>query len=504
MTDILIEGFYLFLANSWLVPVGVLVGMIAGAIPGLTPSNSLVLLLPVLIFLPPEQGMILGTAIYAGAEMGNSFPAVILNIPGSAGSSITAIEGYPMTRAGKAARALGICIMASAIGAAVGGLISIAAAPSIAQVALKFSPVENSIVVMFGLVVIAQISRGGLVKGLLSGAMGLLLATVGTDPIFGQFRSTYGIVYLYDGISVVAVLVGLLGFSEVLTQLDGNRQKAHTASGPSAAMGLSGILGGVKTVIVKPLIWLRSGILGLIVGAIPGAGASVASLMAYSQEMSFARDKEREEFGKGSERGLMSADVANNAMVGGSLVPLLTLGIPGSGTMAVLLVVMEYHGLNIGPRLFSLDGTVAFAVLWSQFAAAIFLLLIGTALAFVAFRLAYVSAAFILPTVAIFCLIGGFARNEYVFDMGVVLVFGIIGYIMKRNGYSNIGLLLGAILGTMFENYLLQGFRMGHDSIGIFFERPVAVILWILLFASILVPVLLRRRASRCKRRQYQ
>lgn len=502
MTEALIEGFYLFIVNCWLVPVGVFIGMIAGAIPGLTPSNSLVLLLPVLIFLPPEQGVMLGTAIYAGAEMGNSFPAVILNIPGSAGSSITAIEGYPMTRAGKAARALGICIMGSAIGAAVGGLVSIAAAPSIAHIALKFSPVENSIVVMFGLVVIAQISRGGLVKGLLSGLMGLLLATVGTDPIFGQFRSTYGIVYLYDGISVVAVLVGLLGLSEVLIQLDAGRRKLHVESGPAADVGLRGIISGAKAVFVRPLIWLRSGLLGLIVGAIPGAGASVASLMAYSQEMGFAKGEERDKFGKGSETGLAAADVANNSMVGGSLVPLLTLGIPGSGTMAVLLVVMEYHGLNIGPRLFSLDGPIAFAVLWSQFAAAVFLLVIGTALAFVAFRLAYVSANYVLPTVVVFCLIGGFARNEYVFDMGVVLVFGIIGYIMKRNGYSNIGMLLGVILGTMFENYLLQGFRMGHDGVGIFFERPVAIILWILLIASIFVPMLLRRYANRDERKR--
>jgi len=493
--EMILEGLNLFLANMWVIPVGVMVGMFAGAMPGLTPSNSLVMLLPLMIVLPPVKGLMFGTALYAGAEMGNSFPAAILNIPGSAGASITAIEGYALSKRGFAAKALGICITASAIGALIGGIFSVSAAPSLAKVALKFSAVENSIVVLFGIIVIAQISQGGLLKGLLSGAFGLLLAIVGTDPIFGQFRSTYNIVYLFDGISTIAILVGLLGFGEVLNQLDTLRKVQVHSQPDKEAMGLKGILSGAKEVIRRPLCCLRSGIIGLIIGAVPGAGASVASLMAYTQELQFAKPARKKLFGKGSEEGLIAADTANNSMVGGSLIPLMTLGIPGSATMAVLLVVMTYHGLTIGPRLFELHGEIVYAVLLSQLAASVFILIIGAMLAFFAFRLAYVSAGFILPIVTVFCMIGGFARNEYIFDMGLVVLFGLIGYIMKRNGYSVIGMLLGAILGGMFENYLLQGFRLGFNSPAIFFQRPVALILWALLALSLVVPWWFRKRS---------
>lgn len=495
------------LGHVWLVPIGVLVGICVGAMPGLTASNSLAILIPLMIAMPPEQGLILGVALYSGAEMGNSFPAITLRIPGTASSAVTAIEGFPLMQRGQGAMALGICIMASTLGALFGSLASIISAPLISKVALQFSPVEITVVILFGIAVIAMVSAGGLLKGLMAGFLGLLLATVGTDPVYGQFRGTLGIVDLYDGITVIAALVGLLGFSEALIYVE---RIAQTNAGDSAEDGtpdavrevlnLKGMAEGFMLVIRKPVEWIRSSVIGTILGAVPGAGASIAAFIAYQQSMTFADAEEKKRFGNGSTHGLIAADAANNAMVGGSLVPLLTLGIPGSASMAVLLVVMGYHGLSVGPTLFAREGEIAYAVLWSQFVGAIFVLILGTLLAYVAFYAGKVRVSIIVPIISIFCMIGGFAKTDAVFDMWVMLFFGVLGYFMKKNGYPAVALLLGLILGALFEAGFFRGLLMGFNSPLIFIQRPIAQILWALLILTLLAPpivrTLLRKKAD--------
>jgi len=485
----IIDGLVHVFHNLHIVPIGVLLGMVIGGTPGLTSSNSIPILFPILITMPPETGLILGVSIYTGAEMGNSFPAVLLNIPGNASSVVTTFDGYPMTRSGQAARALGICIMASFIGAIFGGIASISMAHLISLVALKFSPVEMCIVIIFGLVIIAQVSGESVVKGLLSGFFGLLLATTGTDPIWGQFRGTFGSKYLIDGLPIIPVLIGLLAFSEILnisTKIS-EETRRREQDREKLTVAWRDIFVGFQDVIRRWGNWIRSGIIGVIVGIIPGAGTSIASFISYQQAYSFAGPKEKERFGKGSPDGLMSGDVANNSMIGGSLVPLLTLGIPGSGTMAVLMVLMSYHGLHLGPRFFSINGDIAYAVLWSQFVAAFGILIIGMLLANLAYKLAYIKIGIILPTVTILCIIGGYAYNEYIFDIWLVIGFGIIGFIMKKYDYIPVAMLLGVILGPMFEKYFFQGLKMGFGSPLIFFTRPLAIFLWVLLVMSVLV-----------------
>lgn len=500
MSDFMIDGLFLMLGNLWLVPIGVMLGICVGAMPGLSASNSLAILLPVMVVLPPEQGLVLGVCIYAGAEMGNSFPAITLRIPGTAASAVTTIEGYPMMMRGEGARAIGICIMASTIGAIIGGLGALFAAPLIASMALSFSPVEICIIVIFGLAVIALISTGGLIKGLMCGMLGLLLATIGTDPVFGQFRGTFGIISLYDGLTVISVLVGLLGFSEVLRYAEDLGAKAETSSSDNKnVLALRGIMQGAKETLKRPVELIRSSLIGLGIGAVPGAGASVAAFVAYQQSMSFASGKKREEYGKGSIDGLIAADSANNAVVGGSLVPLLTLGVPGSASMAVLLVVMGYHGLSVGPRLFELNGDIAYAVLWSQFAAAFFILVLGTLLGFVAYHAARVQMGIIIPIISVFCMLGGFAKSQAIFDIGVMVFFGCVGYVMKKYNYPVIALLLGVVLGGLFEGSFFRGLRMGFDSPAIFFERPIAQVLWGLLVVTLLVPPIARYVLNRKK-----
>ncbi len=478
----MLEGFHLFLTNIWVVPLGVMLGMFVGGMPGLTSSGTLAMLLPILMALPAEISLMLGVSMYAGAEMGNSFPSVMLNIPGTPAGAVTCFDGYPMMLRGEAARALGICIMASMIGAFAGGIAAITLAPTIALVALRFGPAEICIVILFGLAIIAQLSAGGVARGLLAGFFGLLLATTGTDPTYGQFRGTFDIVYLYDHLPVVAVLIGLLGFSEVLVHAEKGFARLVESKGGDAdtGVGWAGIVQGFRDTVRRPVEWLRASAIGVGIGAMPGAGGSVATFVAYQQSVAFASPERKKQYGKGAREGLIAADASNNAMVGGALVPLLTLGIPGSGSMAVLLVVMSYHGLYVGPRLFTFSSDVAYAVLWSQFLAAAFVLVVGTMLAWFAWRVALVRLAYIVPVVSVFCLLGGFARNGYVFDMGVMVVFGILGYIMKKHRYPVVAMLLGVILGPLFEENFMRSWRMGFGEFDIFWESGIALTLWAL------------------------
>lgn len=501
MPEALFDGLQLLLSNMWLVPVGVLAGMFYGGMPGLTSSGTLAMLLPILIVIEPVQGLILGVSMYAGAEMGNSFPSVMMNIPGTPAGAVTAFDGYPMMQNGEASRALGICIMASTIGAVMAGVAALIFAPSIAQIALKFGPPEICIVIIFGLAVIAQLSVGGFVKGLLSGFIGLSLATTGTDPTFGQFRGTFGITFLFDKLPIVAVLIGLLGLSEALFHAQSGAttllNKSRNQVTDKTAHIWQGLKTGFRDVFAMPGQCIRAGLIGLGIGAIPGAGGSVATFVAYQQAIAMASPERKKMFGKGAHEGLIAADASNNAMVGGALIPVLTLAIPGSAAMAVLIAVMDYHGLSLGPRLFTINGDVAYAVILSQFFAAFFILFIGTGLAFLAYRIVAIDLRLIIPVVAVFCLVGSFAQHNYVFDMGVMVLFACIGYIMKKFDFSVVGILMGIILGPMFEGEVMRSWRIGFGSPSVFFESIIAQVLWAMFILTFVGPPLYRTLKKR-------
>jgi putative tricarboxylic transport membrane protein len=488
--DMAYQGLIVLLSAAWAVPTGLLIGIFVGSIPGLSGSGMLAVFLPILITLPPEVGLIFAISLYAGGEVGNSFPAIILNIPGDASGAVTAAEGHPMMLRGDGAKALGMAVMASMLGAMLAGIASLSAAPFLATVALKFSSIELCIIIMFGLAAIAQISEGGLIKGLLAGSFGLLIATTGTDPMWGTFRGTFDIIYLYDGIPIIPVLIGLLGFSEILRMMEESIENAKVKG--DTTVRLRDIWEGFVIVLKMPFVVLRSATTGVFVGIIPGAGTTLASFLSYQQAISLATPEQRKLFGKGSARGLVAGDCANNACVGGTLIPLLTLGIPGSSAGAIMLVIMGYHNLEVGPRLFISHGGIAYAVLWSQFLAACFMFIMGTALAWFAYRLAIIPVKILIPIIMVFCMVGSFATNQYVFDMGIMLLFGLIGYLAKKFDYSVVALLLGVILGPLFEAHLNRGLRMGFGSPELFFTRPLALLLWGLLFLMLFGGPLLR------------
>ena len=425
---------------------------------------------------------------------GQLVPVRHVEYPRHAERAVTCFDGYPLMKQGKAAWALGICIMASVVGAIIGGTASITLAPEIAKVALRFGPAEICIVILFGLAIISRLSSGGIAKGLMAGLLGLLLATTGADPTFGQFRGTFGIIELFDRLPIIAALVGLLGFSEVLLYVEKGSARLLPPGTklPEGQVGLPGIFRGFRDTFRYPWELLRGGFIGLAIGAMPGAGASVATFVAYQQSVSFASHERKKMFGKGAEEGLIAADCTNNATVGGALVPLLTLGIPGSGSMAVLLVVMSYHGMYIGPRLFQFSGDIAYAVLISQFFAAFCILIIGTFLAFFAYRFSLVNLRMMIPIISVFCLLGGFARNNFLFDMGLMTAFGCLGYVMKRYRYPVIATLLGIILGQLFERDFMRAWRMGFNTPELFFKSEIAQILWVIFFLTFAGPPLTR------------
>jgi putative tricarboxylic transport membrane protein len=364
-------------------------------------------------------------------------------------------------------------------------------------VALRFSPVELTVIILFGIVIIGPISRGSLAKGLVSGMFGLLVATSGPDPMWGRFRGAFGLVELYDGVPLIPALVGLMAFSELISIVSKGQTDRPTAL---QSITMTGILRGATEVIKRPIESLRSSAIGLVVGIIPGAGGSVASALAYQQAAIFASKKEAPKFGKGSVNGLLAADASNNAMIGGALITLFLLAIPGSSTDAVLLVALSYHGLVMGPEFFHMNGDLAWAALSSQFAAAFFCGLFGVLLAYALGRMVNVRLTILLPFIAVLTCIGGFASMGLTFGIYVMLVCGLLGYFMKKHGYVPLAFLMGLVLGGQLEANFFRGYRMGHRSFSVFFESPIALTVWALMLITLLSPLLralLARRADK-------
>jgi len=498
MEEVVFSGLSMMLSGIWIVPIGIFIGILVGAIPGLSAGNSLAILMPMMLGLPVELALMFAVSLYCGSEVGSSYPAILLNIPGTGSAAVAAFDGYPMARNGKAAQAMGISIFSSFAGGMLSGIVCITTAPLISRIALKLSAVEMTIVILFGVAVLGQLASGGLARGLIAGFFGLLVATTGLDPIWGQPRATFESMYLLDGVPIIPALVGLLAFSELLSILEKEGAFENTAAGVGA-IGFSGIFSGFRIVLRRWGNLLRSSMIGTGIGAVPGAGAAIASFISYQQAITFAPEQQKATFGKGNPDGIIAAEASNNGVVGGSLIPLITLGVPGSSTAAVLMVIMAFQGLAVGPRLLVQNGDVVYAMLWTQFSAAVFMLLIGTICAYGIHRLAYVPTSLMVPVVSVFALVGGFAARQYWFDMLLVVLFGVLGYIMKKYKYPPPAMLLGIILGPLLEGNLLRGLKMGLGSPEIFFSRPEALILWGLFLLTFLMPPLLRRLRSRGK-----
>ncbi|MCG8402791.1 MAG: tripartite tricarboxylate transporter permease [Firmicutes bacterium] len=476
-----------------LIIIGTMGGIIIGALPGFSPTMGVALLVPFTFNMSSVEGLATLAAVYSGAVYGGSISAILLNIPGAPANIATIFDGYPMAVKGEGNKALLTSVISSFHGGTISAVALILIAPVLAIFALKFGPPEKFWVAIFGLVLIASMGTSKeLLKGLISGAFGIWLGIIGISPITGESRFTFGNIDLQGGISLVPALVGLFAFSQALIYLE--KLIRQNKTNLVQVTNEKGLFFKVYKEIVTKFAGLTvfSGSLGSFIGAIPGAGGQVGGIIAYDQAKRFSRDKKQ--FGKGAMAGVIAPEAANNGTVGGAIVPMLTLGIPGSPTAAVLLGGLLIHGLWPGPDLFTTNAettyTFMFAFLLAQFA----LLVCGVLGAGYFTHVLRVPEYFLGPGVIALCIFGAFAVSNNYFDIYVMLILGIIGYFALKIGIPPAPAVLGLILGPIAESNLMLGMRIGSaqgDILQYFFTRPIAAVLVLLVVGAIVSTLLL-------------
>ncbi|WP_144900781.1 tripartite tricarboxylate transporter permease [Halobellus captivus] len=473
---------------GWLL-IGTIIGIVIGAIPGLGPNLGMAVLLPLTFRLNGIDAIIFLICIYLGSVYGGSVPAILVNTPGTAGAAATTLDGYPMARLGRAKEALVVSATSSAIGGILAGITIILISPLLVAVVLLFGSPEYFLVALFGLSLIAVVSKGSMVKGLTVGAFGLLISTVGYPIATGSPRYTLGIIELYDGISFVAVLIGVFAVGEMI------KLSAEEGSIARENFDLGGpIMPGFRIVLSNTRTLLKSSFIGGIVGAIPGSGASISNFVAYVEAL--RSDEDSESYGEGNPRGVMASEGANNATVFGALIPTLSFGIPGSGSTAILLGGLLMHGIRPGPALFAENLYITHSIFIGLLVASVFILLVG--LAFLP-RLVYftkIDTNYLIPIVLTLSIVGAIGlRNNWI-DVLTVIVFGIVGFYMREFDFPIIAFVLGVVLGPIAEENLVRSLQISGGSLDIFWSSPLSILLILLTVASILSPAFQQSRGD--------
>jgi len=485
----LIHGFSIALQplNIGLALGGVATGTFVGMLPGIGPINAIAILLPVIFAagLTPESALILLVGVYYGSQYGNSISTILLNVPGTASAVVTAIDGYAMTKDGRGGPALAI----SAIASFVGGTLSIFGlvlfAPVLAGWAIRFGPAEYFALMIFAFSALSSFAGASLVRALAATGFGLWLATVGLDPNSAIPRYTFGQIQLLDGMDFVVVTIGLFAVSEVFHLL------ADTEGGQAttAAFGRVAVTG--QELAMTGWTMIRGSILGFLVGVLPGAGGTIASFLAYSTEERIAGRDGR--FGQGDIRGVAAPESANNAAANGALIPLLTLGVPGSGTTAVLLGALLGLGITPGPLLLTEQPDLFWGLAASMYVGNVFLLLLNLPLVGVFVRALQVPRWILIPSVAALAFVAVYAVNRSAFDLVLMTMFGVVGWLMRRFDFPLAPVVLGLVLGPLMEKNLRRAMALSGGDWTALFGSPIALTLWGLALLSLVAPALLRR-----------
>lgn len=460
--------------------VGVTLGTIIGVLPGIGPVAGTAMLIPFTFGMNPTTAMIMLAGIYYGAMYGGSTTSILVNLPGESASVMTCLDGYQMARKGRAGAALGI----SAIGSFIAGTLSVVGlslmAPPLAEVALKFGPPEYFALMVLGMTLVVALVGEDLIKGLIAGAFGIFIGTIGIDPISGIERFSFGILTLMDGLSFVSVSVGLFAVSEVLEMGE------KSLKTPSYIENISNLLPNWQDWKDSTLPMLRGSVIGFFVGVMPGAGATIASMLSYATEKKLSKHPEK--FGTGIIEGVAAPESANNAATGGAMVPLLTLGVPGSGTTAVMLGALLIHGLRPGPLLFEKHPDFVWTVIASMYIGNILLLILNLPLVGMWARMLKISNTLLMPLILAFSVVGVYTVNNNLGEVWVMFVFGIIGYFMKKFGFPPAPVVLALVLTPLMENAMQQSLQMSHQSFSIFFTRPISLSLLIVGMISLFSP----------------
>lgn len=486
--------------NLLLSFLGTAIGIIFGAIPGLTATMGVALFLPFTFGMEAVEAFALLLGIYCGGTYGGAITAILIRTPGSPASAATALDGYPMAQKGQAAKALTVAVVASAIGGLISCFALILIAPQLANFAMKFGPPEYFAVGIFGLSIVASLSGDNLKKGILMAALGLLLTTIGLDPITGNTRFTFGTVHLMAGINFIPVLIGVFAISEVLNNLEKTccpgKQEQITNIQIANIHGIGLTLQDMKSSISN---FIRSSVIGTVVGVIPATGSGIAGWISYNTARNSSKNPGN--FGKGDLQGVIASETANNAVTGGALVPLLTLGIPGDVVTAIMLGALMVQGLTPGPNLFVEHRDVINGIYVMLFVSNIFMLIQGLAGLKLFVSVLKVPMRILMPIVLILCLIGAYAIQNSILDMGIALFMGIIGYLLGKLDYSMPSLLLGMVLGNMIEANFRRSMTMSHGSLNIFIARPISMVFIAISIFCCVFPIIRRMKKRKIEAR---
>ncbi|MBQ3111466.1 MAG: tripartite tricarboxylate transporter permease [Firmicutes bacterium] len=472
--------------NLLAMAASVTLGIVIGCLPGLSAAMGVALLLPMTFTMEPATGLIVLGGIYCGAIFGGSISAILIHTPGTPASAATALDGYQMTLQGKAGKALATACISSFFGGLLSCISLYFFAPALAKLAMKFASPENFWLSIFGLTIIAGVSSKSLLKGLMSGALGLILSTIGMDPMEGVKRFQFGQVALYDGINTTCALIGLFSMSQVLILAE----KKIKERGNVVAVKDRMMLTWAEFKLITPTI-LRSWIIGNIIGILPGAGASIACFMGYNEAYRFSKHKE--DFGHGSIEGVAGSEAANNAVTGGSLIPMLTLGIPGESVTAVLMGGLIIQGLQPGPELFTRYAPMTYTFFAGFVLIQFFMLAIGLIGSKGFAHISRLSDAILIPCVTVLCVVGSFAIRKNFVDVVLMLIFGMLGYLVRKFDLNPAAIVLALILGPIGERGLRRSLLLSGGNPAILFSTPLCWVLIILSVIGIMSPMLMNR-----------
>lgn len=481
--------------NFVLALCGVVAGTVIGSIPGLTATMAVAILVPITFSMEPASALILLGAIYTGAIYGGAYAAILLNTPGTPSAIATTFDGYPMAKKGDGDLAVAIACYASVVGGMVGALALLFIAPPLSEVALAFGPIEYFWLSIFGLSLIASLSTGNVLKGLVGGAFGMILSTVGVAEISADIRLTFGSQTLISGFGVVGALIGLYCIP-VLIDL---------VATPDRHLKVENEVRTVRIAEAARIAWgskfnlLRSSVIGTLVGILPGAGGSVAGLVAYSEAKRSAKPDQK--FGEGEPDGIMATEASNNATVGGGFIPTLVLGIPGTPPDAVILGALLVQGVRTGPTLFESGGSIVYTFIYGLIIATILMLPTGLLIGRYAYRtIVTIPKAVLVPLVGFMTLIGTFAIRNSISDVVIMIGLGVFGWIVARFGFAASPIVLGLILGPIAEQGFVQSWTIGsaiNDLTGIFFGRPISQAIVAFTILSLAYPLIVQWRRSK-------
>ena len=471
--------------------IGLAAGIIIGALPGLTGTMGIALLLPLTYGMSSIHGMMLLLGVYCGGIYGGSITAILINTPGTPASAATSLDGYPMAQQGHAKRALHDALAASMIGGLISCIILLTCAPMVAKFALNFGAREYFALSLFGLTIIASVGGKSVLKGLLMGFAGLLLGCVGIDSLEGVSRFTFGNNYLTGGFNIIPVLIGLFAITEIMTK----SRDINKAVGTTVAVEEEKV--SFADVLRYKIVLLKSSVIGAFIGAVPGTGAAIASFLAYNE--AHRTSKHPEEYGMGSEEGLVACESSNNAVTGATMIPLLTLGIPGDTNTAVLLGALTMQGIQPGPMLFTKQANWVYSIMIGMVLINLFMYLQGRLFVKGFSNITKISTKIMVPCLVVLCVIGAYAIKYNTFNAAAMVVIGVIGYLLKKLDFPLTPMVIGLVLGNSCESNMRRALLLSRGNWLTFFQSPIACVFLALAVFMLFFPMIRDALANKKK-----